>query len=135
MPVRTCWRREAKHRWCCNHYRQTMWLTNKDTNTVNNGGSTPSDRRGGWGAVSKKIFSALRASFCSKNNGGRAPGPPPLDPPLDCYHSPSGLSRGRACYVRASAFALRADKKHAHPRDSDGLLIFHHRLLRLVTKK
>ena len=67
--------------------------------------------RGGAGL--KKIFSAPRASFSSKNNGGRAPGPPPLEPPLDCYHSPSELSRGRACNVRASAFALRADKKHA----------------------
>ena len=76
---------------------------------------------GGWhpdsevtgGPGLKKLFSAPRASFCSKNNGGRAPGPPPRDPPLDCYHIPLGLSRGRACYVRASAFALRADKKNA----------------------
>ena len=75
------------------------------------GGHPDSEVTGGSGV--KKIFSDPRASFCSKNNGGRAPRPPPLDPPLDCYHSPSGLSRGRACYVRASAFALCADKKHA----------------------
>ena len=75
------------------------------------GGHPDSEVTGGPGL--KKIFSAPRASFCSKNNGGRAPGPPLLDPPLDCYHNPLGLSRGRACYVRASAFALRADKKHA----------------------
>ena len=38
----------------------------------------------GGGAVSKKIFSALRASVWSKNEGGGgvAPRPSPLDPPL-----------------------------------------------------
>ena len=36
----------------------------------------------GGGAVSKKSFSALRASVWSKNKGGRAPQSPPLDPPL-----------------------------------------------------
>ena len=37
-------------------------------------------------AVSKKCFSALRASVWSKNKGGggRAPWGPPLDPPLAC---------------------------------------------------
>ena len=34
------------------------------------------------GAVSKKIFSALRASVWSRNKGGRAPRDPPLDSPL-----------------------------------------------------
>ena len=39
---------------------------------------------GGGGAVSKKIFSTLRALFWSKNKGKRSPppGPLPLDPPL-----------------------------------------------------
>ena len=49
------------------------------------GGSRPSDK-GGWGhpdskvtggTVCKKIFSVLRASFWSKNNGGGGP-PGPL---------------------------------------------------------
>ena len=79
----------------------------------------------------QKIFSAVRASFCSKNNGGRAPGPPPLDPPLNCYYSPSGLLHGRA-----SPLSSRACKEHAHPRDNpEGLLIFHHSLLRFSTKE
>ena len=34
------------------------------------------------GAVSKKIFSALRASVWSRNKGGRPPRAPPLDSPL-----------------------------------------------------
>ena len=35
------------------------------------------------GALSKKFFSALWASFWSKNKGGaRVPRAPPLDPPL-----------------------------------------------------
>ena len=51
---------------------------------------------GGWGGVGhpdpeitggtlspKTIFSALRASFWSKNKGGRAPRAPPLDPLLE----------------------------------------------------
>ena len=41
----------------------------------------PEIREGEGGRPPKKIFSALRASFWSKNKGGsRAP---PLDPPLD----------------------------------------------------
>ena len=55
------------------------------------GGSRPSDKEGGAGhpepeiragpRLKKNIFSALRASFWSKN---KVPGPraPPLDPPL-----------------------------------------------------
>ena len=50
---------------------------------------------GGGGAVSKKIFSALRASVWSKNKwgGGGGPGPSPgsLDPPLE--HSRIGHYR------------------------------------------
>ena len=55
------------------------------------GGSRPSDKRGPGlpdpeirqGAVSKKIFAALRASVWSKNKGGgQATQAPPLDPPL-----------------------------------------------------
>ena len=45
---------------------------------------------GGWGVggekeglVSKKTFSAHRASVWSKNKGGRATWAPPLDPPLE----------------------------------------------------
>ena len=103
---------------------------------IRGGGGHPDSEVTG-GPVSKEFFWPFGHHFVQKITGGRAPPrPPPLDPPLDCYHSPSGLSRGRACYVRASAFALRADREHAHPRDNpEGLLIFHHRLLRLVTKK
>ena len=60
--------------------------------SLNSGGSRPSDKgrgggigghpdpemRVGGGAVSKKIFSALRASFWSKNKGG--PGQPSSSP-------------------------------------------------------
>ena len=42
--------------------------------------STPWDKGGGGGL--QKIFSALQASFWSKNKGGRPPQAPPLDPPL-----------------------------------------------------
>ena len=59
---------------------------------LGSGGSRPSDKGGGGhpdpeirgGPGLKKIFfSALRASFWSKNKGGgRAPQAPPLDPPL-----------------------------------------------------
>ena len=43
----------------------------------------PDPEMRGGGVVSKKFFSALRASFWSKNKGGpRAPRAPPLDPPL-----------------------------------------------------
>ena len=42
--------------------------------------STPWDK--GGGAASKNFFSALRASFWSKNERGAAPQAPPLDPPL-----------------------------------------------------
>ena len=63
------------------------------------GGSRPSDKEGGAGhpepeiragpRLKKNIFSALRASFWSKNKvgGGGEPGPraPPLDPPLQGF--------------------------------------------------
>ena len=48
------------------------------------GGSRPWDKGGG---VSKKVFSALRASVWSTNKGRGEPGPPGaplLDPPLSC---------------------------------------------------
>ena len=85
-----------------------MWLTNKDTNTVNNGGSTPSDRRGGGnsdpeireGPVSKKIlFRPFGPQFglkirAGRGGAGRAPGPiPPLDPPLVNGLNPGVISR------------------------------------------
>ena len=44
------------------------------------GGHPDPEIRGG--PVSKKIFSALRASSWSRNKGGRAPRAPPLDPQL-----------------------------------------------------
>ena len=53
------------------------------------GGFIPSDKGagGGRGAVSKKLFSLLRASVWSEHKGGgvgwdRACRAPPLDPPL-----------------------------------------------------
>ena len=62
---------------------------------LGSGGSRPSDKGGGGGGghpdpeirggpgLKKNFFSALRASFWSKNKGGgRAPQAPPLDPPL-----------------------------------------------------
>ena len=69
------------------------------------GGSTPLDKGGGGGhpdpeisggegggAVSKKIFSALLASFSSKNKGG--PGPPgPLPWIRNCVCRWPGLWR------------------------------------------
>ena len=54
--------------------------------TDTSGGSRPSDKRGGGhpdpeirgGPASKKMLSALRASFSSKNKGGPSPlGPSP----------------------------------------------------------
>ena len=41
------------------------------------GGGYPDPEIRGWAQSAKKIFSALGASFWSKNKGG-----PPLDPPL-----------------------------------------------------
>ena len=63
---------------------------------LSSGGSRPSDKGGGGGGggavipdpeirggpVSKKTFSALRASVWSKNKGGRVPRALPLDSPL-----------------------------------------------------
>jgi len=48
--------------------------------------SRPLDKKGkGGGGTPKKLFSALRASVWSKNEGrGRTPRAPPLDPPLVC---------------------------------------------------
>ena len=52
------------------------------------GGFIPSDKGavGGGGAVSKKLFSLLRASVWSEHKGGGGGGrvcrAPPLDPPL-----------------------------------------------------
>ena len=49
------------------------------------GGGIQTLRKRGGGAVSKKIFSTLRALFWSKNKGKRPPAPPGpllLDPPL-----------------------------------------------------
>ena len=46
-------------------------------------------------APEKKFFSALWASVWSKHKEERAPGAPPLDPPLLC-----------SCYFHASLFAL-----------------------------
>ena len=73
---------------------------------IYSGGSRPLDK-GGWGGGShpdseimegdrsqKQFFSALRASFWSKNKGeGRAPRPPPLDPPLIYSHDCSKLNK------------------------------------------
>ena len=71
--------RGAETRWCSKH-------------TDTSGGSRPSDKGGGGGShpdpeirggpASKKMFSALRASFSSENKGGWPPWVPPLDPPL-----------------------------------------------------
>ena len=51
---------------------------------IRDGGGHPDPKiRGGGRPVSKKIFSALRASVWSKNKGwARAPRNSPLDPPL-----------------------------------------------------
>ena len=64
-----------------------MWLTNKDTNTVNSGGSRPSDKGWGGGHADPEIregpvsppqnFSALWASVWSKNKGGGGARPSP----------------------------------------------------------
>ena len=46
------------------------------------GGPSHPDREIRGGPASKKFFSALWASFWSKNEGGPGPRAPPLDPPL-----------------------------------------------------
>ena len=72
-------------------------MTKGYTETVgDSGGSRPSDKGGGWssrhwdkggGLVSKKFFSALRASFLSKNKGGGTgtPGSSPGSATWWCY--------------------------------------------------
>ena len=47
------------------------------------GGHPDTEIRGGGDWSQKFFFSALRASVWSKYNGGRAPQPPLLDPPLE----------------------------------------------------
>ena len=57
------------------------------------GGSRPSDK-GGGGRSLRKYFLSFGPHFGLKITEGWTPGPPPLNLPLDCYYSPSGLSHG-----------------------------------------
>ena len=61
------------------------------------GGPSHPDREIRGGPASKKFFSALWASFWSKNEGGPGPRAPPLDPPLTSGGSrPSEKGGGRS---------------------------------------
>ena len=83
---------------------------------IYSGGSRPLDK-GGWGGggshpdseimegdrSQKQFFSALRASFWSKNKGeGRAPRSPPLDSPLIYSHDCSKLNKTNMLPVKIS---------------------------------
>ena len=70
----------------------TVLIALADPDLQMGGGGHPDPEIRGGGAVSKKIFSAIRASLWSKNKGGTWA--PPLDPPLHCFRVTSALGRG-----------------------------------------
>ena len=84
------------------------------------GGSRPSDKGAGviqtlrvtgegGGRSPKKYFQPVGPHFGLKiTGGGWTPRPPPLNPPVDCYYSPSGLSpRALARIMLTRATILR----------------------------
>ena len=99
------------------------------------GGTQPRWLRGG--PVLKNFFQPLGHHFVLKITGGGPPGPLPGTRHWTATIFPQDCRAGEhvTCERVRLLCALTRKMQHAHPRDSDGLLIFHHRLLRLVTKK